>query len=1148
MSQRARIRATAGSGASTIAIALLAGWLVFALFTAPAMARGYTSPGYKPKKVPAPVTPPKPPKALQLTASGRFPDLVVDDAGTAHVVWTEPGPDGADVVRYCRIKRATRGCDAQSTLMWAKAYGVGDAPIYNTDQNGPRILEVGSQLVVVDYRYPTVQEKPDGSNISATVLSWTSTDGGTTWTGPGLVGTQEISGGAVVYGGDDDPTILTATDTVTGGTAVQAIRPGVFTSASAVLGPGDQAYSGSLAVDGGQPVIAFADLGTRTFVRRLAVPGGALDPNAWTPPLVIPGDEPKLAGGPGGLFLMNRPSSGKPYVVRRINGASAGKAVTVATVGDGVGERTLAEDPSGRLHAAWATAVAKTPGAWMRSSADGRTWGLPQPMLSGANAGQLEIAAAADGGGMLVGNRDGGVNAPGELNAVPLGTTAPTGRPGLGGLPGGGDASATSTCAQIRFAAVHIDSAAGCFYYGKGEAARTAISIGEIGLNGLRIIPDPGTRIGIDARAHTINTEGKVRVVLQSGTTAITLYHDPLHLRLPSAGSGAKLFDVDASRFGIDVLGFAAAGKVEVFLTATGVRIPISLKLPSVFGGVTGSAVLRGERGRGLILDSLHFGVTEAPVGPLLLKKLAIDYDGAGEAWSGELELHLPPQPGGVKLAGKARFERGRFKSGEVTVTPPFPPGIVVAPGVWLVSVTGGFELDPVKITLGGAFGALPVGPGGPFTATVTGKASVSFGDPVTFTYTGTGAIFDIALTREEAVATTDGYVRIQGSSELDLKILQERGTADVVLDGPRKRFSGELRGQIKLLDHEFLGVKAVVSTEGLGGCYELAVVDLGFGYRWGDDLPSILFPSCDLSAYTPGTPVSGTPDVAAGATFTVPKGAPSMSVRVRGAGALPGVSLQDPSGAVVPVYVLPPGAADVPAGAKAVGLQTGADVLTIGIDKPAAGTWRLLPVAIAGAAAKGGRARAAAFSGVEVARGLPAPKVSATLRRRGRTRALRYRVTRRAGLVTRFVETGRGVSRELGTAKAAQGTLRIPGGDLPGGRRTITAVVTDHGVPRLRRTVATYTAPARTRPARPRRVRARRSGSAVVVRWSAAPHAAGYLVRVRAGGTRAARLVSGRKRSVRIGGLPRSGRITVSVAGRTRTGRTGPGRSARAR
>ena len=95
-----------------------------------------------------------------------------------------------------------------------------------------------------------------------------------------------------------------------------------------------------------------------------------------------------------------------------------------------------------------------------------------------------------------------------------FGTQRATGQPGLGPLPGGGigssvgDQLATSTCTTAKFGVVDAEIKAGCFAHDPQDP-NMDVSLGEVDINGLRIIPDVGVRIGIDPKLHTIDTTGQ---------------------------------------------------------------------------------------------------------------------------------------------------------------------------------------------------------------------------------------------------------------------------------------------------------------------------------------------------------------------------------------------------------------------------------------------------------------------------------------------------------------------------------------------------------------------------------------------------------------------------------------------------------------
>ncbi|HWH29557.1 MAG TPA: hypothetical protein VNU26_11435, partial [Mycobacteriales bacterium] len=141
-----------------------------------------------------------------LSATGEHPDVYVDEAGTAHIVWNEGRGDAADATMYCRLERAASGCDTTATLEWNKTYDTGDGPQYNIDNDGPKIVRIGDTLLALSFRSPTISQKPDGASGS-TLVGWTSFDGGDTWDPAEILGKRRLEE-LVVVGPDDDPVIL----------------------------------------------------------------------------------------------------------------------------------------------------------------------------------------------------------------------------------------------------------------------------------------------------------------------------------------------------------------------------------------------------------------------------------------------------------------------------------------------------------------------------------------------------------------------------------------------------------------------------------------------------------------------------------------------------------------------------------------------------------------------------------------------------------------------------------------------------------------------------------------------------------------------------------------------------------------------------
>jgi hypothetical protein len=350
---------------------------------------------------------------IRIATTGKQPNVLVDRSRTAHVVWTEEGGDsGPDLLRYCRLPRGARRCNAQAALAPDQP-GTGNSPIFNEDFDGARVLRVGGQLVLLTHRYPNVVPKPDGTASSDATYAWTSSDNGATFTGPQLIGLSAMSGGALVVG----DAIGVISDTKTGGTYFSALRLGAYNGREANLAVGpDQAYSGSLARSGGRFVAAFADLNARTILRFGPEAGGdPNDPAQWTQ-TTLGGEEPSLAGGPDGVFLMSRSGLRRPFTVRRVTaGGAAGVARRITPGADEISS-DLFQDSGGRLFAGWIARSAPRAQIRVRSSGNGRNWTDRLVIARGPyGTSNLDLGASGAGRGVAVyqrgspGSREGAI-------------------------------------------------------------------------------------------------------------------------------------------------------------------------------------------------------------------------------------------------------------------------------------------------------------------------------------------------------------------------------------------------------------------------------------------------------------------------------------------------------------------------------------------------------------------------------------------------------------------------------------------------------------------------------------------------------------------------------------------------------------------
>jgi hypothetical protein len=1101
----------------------------------------YRSPGYRGlKKIPARTPLPPHPFDIATGMVGK-PGIYVDASGTADVVWNESVPDSPDVMHFCQVPRAERACINPQSFVPAQDYSFGgNAPGFNTESGGPRIFAIGNELVILTHRYPNVVMKPDKSLSGDATYIWTSVDQGRSFTGPGLVGDNRPSGDAIGFG-TSTPSIATISDTQTGGTFFQASPAGGYTGEQANLGDGgpDRAYSGTLALlDPSTPVAAFADLTDTSYVRQYS---GSGDPNSsasWTAAAAIPNSvEPRLTGGPRGVYLATMSTAGPTkdsYVVSHYAGGGSFSAPVPASV-PGAIRRDLFEDPGGALHLAWFDRNASTPVVQERSSLDGTHWGpavtVAQP--GAADVNDIHVGATADGGGFAIWTST--ANGMSAITMSPHGSQAQLPGEPPPPAPGspGSDPSETLSCQQVTFGAVRAVTEAGCFLRAPNNPTGSAgVTSGTVRINGLEIIPDANVQIVIDPKAHTIDALGgsaTVTVLLHGGGVPdITLWHGGLHAKLPLAGQEQTLFNFKTSDFLPSVEGFPLEGTVDVILGKDSVRIPISMKLPAVFGGISGNAELVADNTTGLHLSTLNFDVNEAFIGPIELQKLHVDYTAADDAWNGEVAVGIPPRPAGPALDAKIGFQMGRFDHADATLT--FPaPGIALGPGVFLTVINAGFRLEPLQIKGGATISALPIG--GASAVSVDGELQADFPSapkPSSFSMTGNVAIVGVGLAEGHVLFQTDGYFEAGGGYNLDLSLVSLSGALTAFVDGSAGTFAGEVNADVCIAALGCVGGDAVISTKGIGACVHL-FVDAGFTYPWGGGIGDVdvMFPSCDLSAVR--IPPRARTAQAGTLSVSVPGGVPSEELILGTDRGAAGIVLTSPAGQ----HIVP--SADLKSASAAYAITDPKTKRTfVGLIKPAAGNWTV-------ATADG-----SPIGAVSQADGLAPPVVKASVGGRARARVLRYSATMRPNLVTTFAEQGANGLHVIGTARVARGRLPFTPANGPAGKRTIIAIVTENGLPRERVAVATYSAPGPLRPARVGGLRLSRSGRALTISWKAAANATRYAILIVGGdGRHDLRVVSAGTHRLRVAVVAHT-RVQVTVAGLRPDGSRGPAGAAR--
>jgi hypothetical protein len=243
--------------------------------------------------------------------------------------------------------------------------------------------------------------------------------------------------------------------------------------------------------------------------------------------------------------------------------------------------------------------------------------------------------------------------------------------------------------------------------------------------------------------------------------------------------------------------------------------------------------------------------------------------------------------------------------------------------------------------------------------------------------------------------------------------------------------------------------------------------------------------------------------------------------VRVAGSGDAPAFTVSGPGGVQVAT-----GAENTLTGSGTVGTyraQQGATTW-MAIAHPGAGTWTITP-----------QAGSAAITSVAVADYMPGASVHARVAGRGYHRVLHYTLRPRPDQTVRFVESGKGVTRSIGSTSAAHGTIQFTPAIGRAGRRQIIAQVSRNGLLSAQDVVASYVAPGPPRAARPPRLRLARRGSRLSISWGAAANVTGgyQVVMIASDGRRQLFQRSPGQRSVTVSGFSSSGaKVTVEGVG----------------
>ena len=708
-------------------------------------------------------------------------------------------------------------------------------------------------------------------------------------------------------------------------------------------------------------------------------------------------------------------------------------------------------------------------------------------------------------------------------------TATPT-SPGAGG-------TARSITKQVRIRencersirAEYVDARSNSCMVRRGTAYEATNA--EVRVNGLVIKPADDSRptLVIDPTNKTIKGRSLTMPFTVAADTNpdIPIYAGPLSWTFAEGDKARKVLGFELS--GVPVLKSLPITGLSAAFTQNGDTI---LK-PTVrlgfwpfnyFGSITSTATFQVDNDNPPDFSGLELALAKVNALGIELKDVKLKWQQGG-TWSGTAKLVLRFARTYTVAAGFG-IKDGDFAFLNGSVSGLNQP---IGAGVFLQKL--GFSVARNPLALSGTIGLS----GGPSVAgvkavTVDGTVRAVLADPFVVEVTGGIKLVDrFELADAYLRYSSTGLFEFGGKVGFDIWALDLSGQIDGWATGITNwNVEGSIDACLDVWGPDPCGnARAILSTKGIAGCVGVYGYWVGAGARWALPPDFDAFTGCDLSPYREVRPSSRVRKAAQLSQTTLPEGLPSAAWEVKGEGAPPALTLTGPNGQAVTVSRETPNVQQGDFFAQA--RQDGTTFVLV--NKPAPGVWTLSDDG------------AVPVTRVREARGLPKPSGSATVRGRGRARALTWSMRSIRGQRVTFAEVGRDVKRAITSTASARGSVRFRPADGPAGKRTIVALVEQDGQPRTTITVGSYRAPGPPRPGKPRGLRVARKGSRLTVSWRPSPAGFRHAVYVQLGDDRrVAEVLDARRRSFTLKGVSSRTRAKVKVRGLTAANGKGPG------
>ena len=672
-------------------------------------------------------------------------------------------------------------------------------------------------------------------------------------------------------------------------------------------------------------------------------------------------------------------------------------------------------------------------------------------------------------------------------------------------------------------------------------------------VGGFEIQPRPGGRLELDTNDPTVSELGAgvdvifagfavplpaagLPVSFQNGTVEINQAGslEKVLLKLPVKGA-LKVAWTDEGRAA------SIEAEIEIEKLAAPIGALVSTSSLSTVGQTGGKLKARLVNGQGFVLDAAEVAIQEISVIPsslrvprtLTLRNLLLRFEirDAKPFWTGQAGLRLPLTRGTpLDVTGRVFIFDGSLSGGGLAVDGLNRP--LGATPIFLQSVSGDLLFAPTfgfDLTVGGSLGPRINGKqlltlagtlqNGEFARADCGGAGL---DPAKLTLSSkltplepfTAAGLAEAEMSGRACSFAGAARAMELKAEVKIAFLNEAVAYEASQTGLLSSNGANLEGAaiVKLPAVPDLEGKAIISTKGTAACVDFTFVEAGFGQRWGSGSPPSVFTGCDLGpfqvAVSPRQQRGGASDA-----IDVPAGLPHAGFAATAASGPPQVTVSGPGG----FSVSSPADGSALRSPNAVIVPNTSDNTTyVLVRKPRAGDWRVEST------------DGSALTEVRFAEGLPDAKVDGRVSKGKKKFRLSYDLRKIDGQKVTLFESGEGIYRKLGKAKAGGGALTFKPTVAADRKRTIEAEVSQDGLPRELITVAKFKAPKLPKLKAPK-VDAKRKKKSLKLSWAKVAGAGEYVVEVKAGAEILFRVVTG-KTKLRFSDTPKEGKLKVTV------------------